>query len=194
MINHQQQKLQQDQNVKRTRSETGLNTSLFAMYGRSKSSEEFTDVYGQPDKSQRFNVGISVPIVDWGRTKGRVSMAESNREVTLATIKQERIDFEMDIFQSVMEFNLQGSQVKNAAKADTVAQMGYDVTFQRFLIGKINVINLNIASTDQENARIAYLNRLRDYWTSYFRLRSLTLFDFETNTPLMVNYDEILEK
>jgi len=84
--------------------------------------------------------------------------------------------------------------VKNAAKADTVAQMGYDVTFQRFLIGKINVINLNIASTDQETARIAYLNRLRDYWTSYFRLRSLTLFDFETNTPLMVNYDEILEK
>jgi len=135
-----------------------------------------------------------VPIVDWGRTKGRVSMAESNREVALATIKQERIDFEMDIFQSVMEFNLQGSQVKNAAKADTVAQLGYDVTFQRFLIGKINVINLNIASTDQETARIAYLNRLRDYWTSYFRLRSLTLFDFETNTPLMVNYDEILEK
>jgi len=194
MINHQQQKLQQDQNVKRTKSETGLNTSLFAMYGRSKSSEEFTDVYGQPDKSQRFNVGINVPIVDWGRTKGRVSMAESNREVALATIKQERIDFEMDIFQSVMEFNLQGSQVKNAAKADTVAQLGYDVTFQRFLIGKINVINLNIASTDQENARIAYLNRLRDYWTRYFRLRSLTLFDFETNTPLMVNYDEILEK
>jgi len=194
MINHQQQKLQQDQNVKRTRSENGLNTSLFAMFGMSRSSEEFTDVYGQPDKSQRFRVGINVPIVDWGRGKGRVSMAESNREVALATIKQERIDFEMDIFQSVLEFNLQSSQVKNSAKADTVAQMGYDVTFQRFLIGKIDVIKLNIASTDQETARISYLNRLRDYWTSYFRLRSLTLFDFENNAPLMVNYDEILEK
>ncbi|HSO85339.1 MAG TPA: TolC family protein [Draconibacterium sp.] len=193
MINHQQQKLQQDQNVKRTKSETGLNTSLFAMYGMSRSSEEFQDVYGQPDKSQRFNVGINVPIVDWGRSKGRVSMAESNREVALATIKQERIDFEMDIFQSVLEFNLQAGQVRNSAKADTVAQLGYDVTFQRFLIGKIDVIKLNIASTDQETARISYLNRLRDYWTSYFRLRSLTLFDFETNTPLMVNYDEILE-
>jgi outer membrane protein TolC len=194
MINHQQQKLQQDQNVKRTKSETGLNTSLFAMYGMSRSSEVFEDVYGQPDKSQRFNVGINVPIVDWGRSKGRVSMAESNREVALATIKQERIDFEMDIFQSVLEFNLQAGQVRNSAKADTVAQLGYDVTFQRFLIGKIDVIKLNIASTDQETARISYLNRLRDYWTSYFRLRSLTLFDFETNTPLMVNYDEILEK
>ena len=194
MINHQQQRLQQDQNVKRTKAETGLNTSLFAMYGMSRSSEEFTDVYAQPDKSQRFSVGINVPIADWGRSKGRVSMAESNREVVLATIKQERIDFEMDVIQSVLEFNLQSSQVKNAAKADTVAQLGYDVTFQRFLIGKIDVIKLNIASTDQETARISYLNRLRDYWTSYFRLRSLTLFDFEKNTPLVVNYDEILEK
>jgi outer membrane protein TolC len=194
MINHQQQKLQQDQNVKRIKAETGLNTSLFASYGRSRSSEEFTDVYGQPDKSQRFSVGLNVPLVDWGRSKGRVSMAESNREVALATIKQERIDFEMDVLQSVLEFNLQGSQVKNSAKADTVAQLGYDVTFQRFLIGKIDVIKLNIASTDQESARISYLNRLRDYWSSFFRLRSLTLFDFENNAPLEVNYDRILEK
>ena len=194
MLNHQQQKLQQDQNVRRTKSQTGLNTSLFAMYGMTHSSEEFADVYGQPDKSQRFSVGINVPIVDWGRAKGRVSMAESNREVALATIKQERIDFEMDVLQSVLEFNLQASQVKNSAKADTVAQLGYDVTFQRFLIGKIDVIKLNIASTDQETARISYLNRLRDYWSSYFRLRSLTLFDFENNLPLEVNYDEILEK
>ncbi len=194
MINHQQRILQQDQNVKRVKAETGINTSVYAMYGMSRSSDKFTDVYGQPDKSQRFSLGINVPIADWGRNKGRVSMAQSNREVALATIKQERIDFEMDVIQSVLEFNLQASQVKNAAKADTVARLGYDVSFQRFLIGKINIVNLNIASTDQENARISYLNRLRDYWSSYFRLRSLTLFDFENNRPLTVNYDEILEK
>ena len=99
----------------------------------------------------------------------------------------------MDIMQSVLEFNLEAGQVANAAKADTVAQMGYNVTFQRFLIGKIDVIKLNIASNDQESARMAYLNRLRDYWTSYFRIRSLTLYDFETKKPLIVDYDKILE-
>ena len=71
----------------------------------------------QPDKSQRFSMGLNVPIVDWGRTKGRVSMAESNREVALATIKQERLDFEMDIFQSVMEFNLQAKPGKKFGKS-----------------------------------------------------------------------------
>lgn len=194
MLRHRQTKLEQDENVAQTKAQTGINTSLFAMYGLSQSSENFEDVYGQPDKSQRFSLGVNIPIVDWGRGKGRYSMAKSNREVALATIRQERIDFEQDVFQSVLEFNLKAKQVFNAAKADTVAQLGYDVTFQRFLIGKIDVIKLNIASTDQETARISYLTRLRDYWTSYFRLRSLTLFDFDNNKPLMVDYDNILEK
>lgn len=194
MLNHQQTELQQDENVARAKSETGMNTSLFALYGLSQSTEKLEEVYDQPDKSQRFRVGVNIPIIDWGSRKGRYSMAKSNREVALATIRQERIDFEQDIYQSVLEFNLQAGQVFNSAKADTVAKMGYEVTFQRFLIGKIDVIKLNIASNDQETARISYLNRLRDYWTSYFRLRSLTLFDFETNKPLMVDYDKILEK
>lgn len=193
MLTHEQQKLEQDENVARTKSQTGLNTSLFALYGLSQSADKLGNVYEEPDKSQRFSVGINVPIIDWGRRKGRHSMALSNREVALATIRQERIDFEQEIYQSVLEFNLQGGQVNNSAKADTVAKLGYEVTFQRFLIGKIDVIKLNIASTDQETARIAYLNRLRDYWVSYFRLRSLTLFDFETKKLLMVDFDKILE-
>ena len=38
-----------------------------------------------------------------------------------------------------MEFNLQGDQVTNSAKADTIAQLKYDVTQQRFLIGKQDI-------------------------------------------------------
>jgi outer membrane protein TolC len=193
ILNHQQQKLQQDENVAIAKSERGLNTTLYAMYGLNKSAENFDDVYTEPDKSQVFSLGLNIPIVDWGRGKGRYSMAKSNREVALATIKQERIDFEQDIYQSVLEFNLQAGQVNTAAKADTVAQMGYNVTFQRFLIGKIDVTRLNIASNDQETARMAYLTRLRDYWSAYYRLRSLTLFDFENRKPLEADYDKLLE-
>jgi outer membrane protein TolC len=194
MLDQEQRKLEQDENVAQARSEKGLNTSLYAVYGLSQSSEEFSEVYTEPDKTQIFTLGLNIPIVDWGRGKGRFSMAKSNREVALATLRQERIDFEQDVYQSVLEFNLQADQVNTAAKADTVAKMGYDVTFQRFLIGKIDVVKLNIASTDQENARMAYLSRLRDYWTAYYRLRSLTLFDFENKKPLMVDYTKLLEE
>ena len=194
ILEQQQQMLEQDREVARAKSESGLSTTLFARYGLDQSAQEINMVYDQPDQSQRVSVGLNVPIIDWGRRKGRLMMAESNREVVNARIKQSRIDFEQNIFQSVMEFNLQAEQVRNAAKADTVAQKGYEVTFQRFLIGKVDVVKLNLARNDRESARKAYINAVRTYWNYYYRLRMLALFDFVKGESLSAEYDKIIQK
>ncbi|MDP2888804.1 MAG: TolC family protein, partial [Bacteroidota bacterium] len=163
ILDQEQQMIEQNRDVARAKSETGLSTSLFAVYGLNQSAENFDMVYDEPDQSQRLRIGLSIPLVDWGRRKGRLMMAESNREVVNARVRQSRIDFEQNIFQSVMEFNLQAEQVRNAAKADTVAQKGYEVTFQRFLIGKVDVIKLNMARNDRESARREYINAVKTY-------------------------------
>lgn len=194
ILEQQQQMLEQDREVARVKSESGLSTTLFARYGLDQSAKEINMVYDQPDQSQRMSVGLNVPLIDWGRRKGRLMMAESNREVVNARIRQSRIDFEQNIFQSVMEFNLQAEQVRNAAKADTVAQKGYEVTFQRFLIGKVDVVKLNLARNDRESARKAYINAVRTYWNYYYRLRMLALFDFVKGESLSAEYDKIIQK
>lgn len=193
ILDQKQQMLQQDQAVAQAKSQSGLNTTLFAMYGLNQSSEEFKQVYNQPDQSQRVQVGVTIPILDWGRRKGKLMMAESNREVVNARVKQARIDFEQNIYQSVMEFNLQAEQVKNAAKADTVAQKGYEIAFQRFLIGKVDVTDLNIARNSLESARKAYISEVKTYWSYYYRLRMLTLFDFMKREQLTAEYDKIIQ-
>jgi len=193
ILDQSQQMLEQNRAVAQARSESGLNTSLYAVFGLNQSAENFDMVYDQPDQSQRLRVGVNVPLVDWGRRKGRLMMAESTREVANARIKQARIDFEQNIFQSVMEFNLQAEQVKNAAKADTVAQKGFEVTFQRFLIGKVDVIKLNVARNDRESARKAYINAVKTYWNYFYRLRMLTLYDFVKKENLTAEYDKIIK-
>ncbi len=193
ILEQEQQMIEQNREVARAKSETGLSTSLYAVYGLNQSADNFDMVYDEPDQSQRFRVGVSIPLIDWGRRKGRLMMAESNREVVNARIRQSRIDFEQNIFQSVMEFNLQAEQVRNAAKADTVAQKGYDVTFQRFLIGKVDVIKLNIARNDRESARRSYINAVKTYWNYYYRLRMLALYDFVRKESITAEYDKIIE-
>ena len=193
ILDQEQQLLEQDEAVAKARSESGLNTTLFASYGLNQSAKDFNMVYKDPGQSQRLRVGVNVPLVDWGRRKGRLMMAESTREVANAKVRQARIDFEQNISQSVMEFNLQAEQVRNAAKADTVAQKGYEVTFQRFLIGKVNVINLNTARTDLESARKAYISAVQTYWSYYYRLRMQTLFDFVKEENLTAEYDKIIK-
>lgn len=194
ILDHEQQMLEQDREVARAHSETGLSTDIYAVYGLNQSSSDIANVYDNPQESQRVRVGLSVPIVDWGRRKGRLMMAESNREVVNARVRQARIDFEQNIFQSVMEFNLQAEQVKNATKADIVAQKGYEVTFQRFLIGKVDVIKLNLARNDRESAKKAYINAIKTYWNYYYRLRMLALHDFVKGESLSAEYDKIIAK
>jgi outer membrane protein TolC len=192
MINQQQRLIEEDRKVKQAKSQSGINGDLYALYGLNQNAEELGMVYKNPLDRQRLRVGVNIPILDWGRRKGRLEMAESNREVVRISINQEKIDFEQNIIMNVMEFNLQADQVLSRAKADTIAQLGYDVTQQRFLIGKVDVTKLNLARNDQETARRAYINALRSFWNYYFTIRQLTLYDFERKISLSEDFNRLV--
>lgn len=194
ILDQEQRLLQEDQRVNQAKSENGISGTFFALYGLNQNSQELQEVYKDPLDRQQLRAGVSVPILDWGRRKGQLAMANSNREVVRISINQEKIDFEQNIIMNVMEFNLQGDQVLNTAKADTIAQMQYDVTQQRFLIGKIDVTKLNLARNDREQARRAYISSLRSYWNYYITIRRLTLYDFENEKTLSEDFDQLVEK
>lgn len=193
MLDQRQRMLEQDRRVNQAKSENGVSGDLFALYGLNQNANSFDQVYIDPLDRQRLQIGLDIPILDWGRRKGQLAMAKSNREVVRISINQEKIDFKQNVIMNVMEFNLQADQVLNSAKADTIAQLGYDVTQQRFLIGKVDVTRLNIARNGQEQARRAYIRSLRSYWRYFYTLRGLTLYDFENNTTLSEDFDRIVE-
>ena len=91
------------------------------------------------------------------------------------------------------KFNLQAAQVGIAAKSDTVAQKMFEVTKQRFLIGKIAVLELNNADTKKDQNRRAYVQSLQDYWNYFYNLRNLTLYDFINRKPLETDYDKLIQ-
>lgn len=168
--------------------------NLSASYGLSKSTEnDLPPVYQNPGESKGLSIGIGIPLLDWGQGRGRVKMAQSNMELTKVQLQQEQTDFEQNIFLQVMQFNMQDDQVVISAKSDTIGQKRYDVTKQRFLIGKIDVLNLNDALKEKDSAKRSYISALRDYWTSFFTLRQLTLFDFVNNQTLSEEFDKLVE-
>ena len=103
------------------------------------------------------------------------------------------VDFQQNLFLDVEQFNLQKYQVAIAAKSDTVAMKRYEVTKQRFLIGKIAVIDLNDADSRKDQNKRAYVQALQDYWNFFYNMRSLTLFDFIKRKPLETDYDKLLQ-
>jgi outer membrane protein TolC len=120
-------------------------------------------------------------------------MAKSSLELAQVTAKQAITDFQQNLFLDVEQFNLQKSQVAIAAKSDTVAMKRYEVTKQRFLIGKIAVLDLNDADSRKDQNKRAYVQSLQDYWNFFYNIRTITLFDFINRKPLETDYDKLLQ-
>jgi outer membrane protein TolC len=169
-----------------------FDAELYAVYGLSNNADLFEDLNNNPLDQQRLQLGISLPLLDWGVARGKIKMAESNQEIVRTTVEQEQLDFNQEIFLKVARFNMQFEQVNISARADTVAQKGYDITKARYLIGRISITDLNIAQTEADNSRSNYYNTLWIYWRNYYDLRRLTLYDFEINSPIMVDYRDLL--
>jgi outer membrane protein TolC len=179
--------------VAEAKAERGLNANLTASYGLDDSDRKFAMAYNKSDVTQTVRMGITIPILDWGLKRGRYKMAQSSLELAQVQYAQTLTDFDQNLFLDVEQFNLQAEQVATAAKSDTVAMKMYEVTKQRFLIGKIEVLELNNADTKKDQNRRAYIQSLQNYWNYFYNLRSLALYDFLNKTPLETDYEKLLQ-
>jgi outer membrane protein TolC len=193
IISLNRQLIEARRNVAQAKAEKGLNANLTASYGLQGQAVDIPGAYQSPDDQQRVRIGFTVPIVDWGLGRGRFRMAQSSEEVVKTQVQQSIIDFEQSIFLDVAQFNLQDDQVRIAAKSDTVAQRMYEVTKQRFLIGRIDVLELNNADTKKDTNKRAFIQALQNYWTYYYNIRRLTLYDFERGVMLDADYEKLIE-
>ena len=122
---------------------------------------------------------MSIPILDWGRSESQVKLAESQRELVLYDVDQDRQDFERRVVVQVEQFNLIRTQIETAEAADEVAAAGYLIALKNFQNGEISITDLNISLAEREGAKRDYIRSIENYWESFYRLREVTLYDFE---------------
>ncbi|QHL87895.1 TolC family protein [Nibribacter ruber] len=183
----QRKVLQAQQDVAAARGNGGFNANLYATYGLSKSARNITESFSSPENQQQVTVGFSLPIVDWGQQKGRVKTAQAKLQLTQYTVEQEQTAFEQSVLTQVNQIELLQERLKITAAADSIGQERYDITKATFLVGRISITDLNIALQEKDQARRAFISALQDFWVAYYRLRALTLYDFERGQPLLAN-------
>lgn len=166
---------------------------LFASVGYTGQNREFVSAYQNLMDNQIVQVGVKIPILDWGKRRGKVRVAKSNREVVLSKIRQEQMDFNQDIFLLVENFNNQAQQLGIAEEADVIAEKRYKTSVETFMIGKISTLDLNDAQNSKDEARQKHISELYYYWYYFYQLRSLTLWDFERDTELNADFEAIVK-
>ena len=173
----ERRRIEADREVALARSQR-FQTNLIASYGLNNAGEQLDGLGQDPNNQQRVNLTFNIPIIDWGRNKARMQTALANMRLNDYVITQEEQNFEQEILTQVRQFEVLRTQLEITRKSDEVAQERYEVAQNRYLIGKIDITNLNIALTEKDNAKRSYINALRAFWTAYYDLRRLTLYDF----------------
>lgn len=171
------------------------NATLFVSFGMSGQEDRFAQAFNSNNwrNNQVVNVGIKIPILDWGKSKGKVKIAEANREVENSKIEKEQIDFNQNVYLRVQNFNSQSKQLKLAKETDIIAQQRYNTSIEAFVLGKIDVLNLNDSQSSKDEARRNYIEQMYLLWSYYYQIRSLTLYDFLDNKEISADYNKIVD-
>ena len=189
ILSQKQAVLEARQTVDKTRKDNRFSASLNASVGYNQVGDNLSGAYRNLLRQDLVSLSVSIPLVDWGVRKGRLNMALSNLDVAEISERQQLQSLDEEVTVTVDDYNIQLDLITSAKEAMDLAERAYAQTQQRFMIGKTDLSSMTLASTRRQEASKNYISALKNYWLNYYKLRRLTLFDFETGIPLTRKFD-----
>ena len=193
-LEQRQNVLEAEREVDRTKKESRFNASVNASVGFNQVADnQVADNLGAAYRNllqqDLVLLTVSIPLVDWGVRKGKYNMARNNLNVVKIAARQEEISLEEDVMMTVSDFNVQQDLIASASEALDLAELAYDQTRRRFIIGKADISSLTLSLNRQQEAQKNYIQALQNYWLNYYKIRKLTLHDFESGMSLSDRFD-----
>jgi outer membrane protein TolC len=188
-LGYQQELLEAEREVNRTTRSALFDASLNVSIGFNQVSDRLPGAYHAPMQQDVIRIGLTVPIVDWGVRKGQMNMAKNNRNVTRLSVQQQKTALVQDVIITVNDFNIQKNLITGVEEALKLAIMAYESTKQRFMIGKADISSLTLSLNRLNSAQRNYISALNSYWQNYYKIRKLTLYDFEKQESLSSQFD-----
>ena len=184
LLNWQINENQAHRNFREAQLSRRFSADMNISYGLNQTGATFNAANQNPLESQFAGINFSIPIASMGMNRAQQKSAQYNLEAQRAQNLNNQNNLEQEVFASALQFLQLRSSLEISAKADTIAQKRYEVARNRYRIGTVDITNLLIAQNEKDQALITYVNTLRDFWVAYYRLRRLTLYDFEKNEKL----------
>lgn len=178
-IGFARRRLEAERDVAKAKAERGFNAALSANIGFSNRGTQFTDLPKSPQHQELVTLDFTMPILDWGRAEANTQTALANQTLVQYAIQQDSQNFRQEIYTQVSLFSLLKEQLSLTAQADSIASEKYQIAQERYVLGDLNITDLSIAFSEKDQAKRDFVGALRDYWTAFYQLRWLTLYDFE---------------
>jgi outer membrane protein TolC len=142
------------------------------------------------DRPGNFGVAlrVSVPIFDWGERKSLVRAAESGLETNKYRYKEERLNIEREIRNTVKQLISSLRRLQLLEKNMSLAEQSFNISRQQFSNGDIDSQSLALDRTRLNAAYQSHLDAFISYKLLLADIMRKSFFDFENDVPVVVNY------
>ena len=178
-INFARQQMEADRDVEKAKRENGIQANLSASFGLTRGATNVGDIYSDPQQQQFVQLQLSVPILDWGAQKSRMTLANAERDFLRKNITQSKLELEANIQQTVDAFNNLQEQLQLNQEMKQLAQERFEITKESFVLGAISITDLTLAQREKDQTAREYIFTLTQYWQNYYELRAMTVYDFK---------------
>lgn len=157
----------------RIKAEMSPTLEIFSTLGFAKNGQQWNDVYEQPFLEQQISVGISVPIIDWGRRRAAVNISQHLVEKAMIESERQKTMISNLIRQLYGQLNELESRLTLQKEIMDISERRYKISTERYASGAIILTELVFAQRNKDQAIRDYLLSLRDYYLAYYELKAL---------------------
>ena len=161
-----------------------IKADLYVQFGLSQTGKDIAQSFSHLMHQEYASVTLSLPILDWGRGRGKVKVAKSQLALAETTAEQGMNDFRQNIEKLVMQFNMQARKVGIASLTADRSTQRHSVAMRLFVLGRIGILDLMTAVSEKNVAKRNFITAMRTYWSLYYTIRSMTAYDFERGVEI----------
>ena len=184
VLEQQTKRLEAEQALFNAKLETRFNGNVSLNYGLNQYAESLSAVYRNANRRQSVSIGFRIPVWQWGINRNKRKIAENTYEANLLSVETGIREFEDGIKENIHTYNHSVCLWQLAEASYRLAREQYAVAVKAFALGELSVYELTSARQKQNETMQQYYTAMKDTYSSYFRLRNLSLYDFRTEQDL----------
>ncbi|MDE6022932.1 MAG: TolC family protein, partial [Muribaculaceae bacterium] len=138
-----------ESNLAYAKANARMKADLYVQFGLSQTGADIGQSLNNLMHQEYASVSLSLPILDWGRAKGKVKVAKSQLALTNTVAEQGMNEFTQNVEKLTHQFNMQARKVNIASLTDRRATQRHAVAMRLFVMGRIGILDLMSAVTEK---------------------------------------------
>jgi len=172
----------------RTAAQNEFRGDLTLTYGIIGTDEQAVDVFDKPTNRGSVGLSLTVPLWDWGEKKSRIKAQEASIKRQQISIEDERNSIILTIKRAHRNIEKLLKQIDISNKNVRNAQLTYDINLERYKNGDLTSMDLNLFQNQLSQAKMNVIQTMISYRLELLNMKILSLWDFETNQPVLPEY------